>query len=119
MRDKAFVLMGSPGRLARRAGRPLDDLRREMNAANVLHKYHVRASTSTTTCTWWSATTPTPRPPRSRGPPRAVRDKLATDPVDLTIGPTDIKIVAADSHTLAPSLFVGDVRPLRPPCSRS
>ena len=29
--------------------------------------------------------------------------------MDLTIGLTDVKIVAADSHTLAPPLYVGDV----------
>ena len=39
----------------------------------------------------------------------AVRDKLAADPVDLTIGLTDVKIVAADSHTLAPPLYVSDI----------
>ena len=39
----------------------------------------------------------------------AVRDKLAADPVDLTIALTDVKIVAADSHTLAPPLFVSAI----------
>ena len=39
----------------------------------------------------------------------AVRDKLAADPVDLAIGLADVKIVAADSHTLAPPLYVGDI----------
>ena len=38
-----------------------------------------------------------------------MRDKLAADPADLAIGLSDIKIVAADSHTLAPPLYVGGV----------
>ena len=39
----------------------------------------------------------------------AVRDKLAADPADLAIGLSDVTIVAADSHTLAPPLYVSGV----------
>ena len=38
-----------------------------------------------------------------------MRDKLAADPADLAIGLSDVKIVAADSHTLAPPLYVSGV----------
>ena len=44
VQDHAFVLMGWPADSLAGAGRPLDELRREMNAANVRHKYHVRAT---------------------------------------------------------------------------
>ena len=40
---------------------------------------------------------------------QAVPDLLAADPADLPIGLPDVKIVAADSHMLAPQVFVGDV----------
>ena len=63
---------------------------------------------STTTCTSWWATTRRPAGAFARAT-AAVRDKLAADPVDLTIGLADIKIVAADSHTLAPPLYVGGI----------
>ena len=44
VQDKAFVLMGWPAASLTGAGRPLDELRREMNEANVRHKYHVHAT---------------------------------------------------------------------------
>ena len=112
VQGQAFVLMGWPAASLTGAGptqEPLDELRREMNEANVLHKYHVRATdvdndlylvvghhTGAAAGALARATA-------------AVRDKLAADPVDLAIGLTDVKIVAADSHTLAPPLFVGDI----------
>ena len=65
--------------------------------------------TSTTTCTWWWGTTPAPRPTALARATAAVRDKLAADPADLAIGLSDVKIVAADSHTLAPPLYVSGI----------
>ena len=44
VQDQAFVLMGWPAESLAGAGRPLDELRREMNAAGVRHRYHVRAT---------------------------------------------------------------------------
>ena len=44
VQGRAFVLVGWPTDSLAGAGRPLDDLRREMNAANVLHRYHVQAA---------------------------------------------------------------------------
>ena len=59
VQGEAFVLVGWPADSLAGAGRPLDELRREMNAAGVLHRYHARRRpTSTTTCTWWWGTTP-------------------------------------------------------------
>jgi len=110
VQDHAFVLMGWPTDSLAGAGRPLDELRREMNnAANVRHKYHVRATdvdNDLYLVVGHHAGAPAGALARATA---AVRDKLAADPVDLTIGLTDVKIVAADSHTLAPPLFVGDI----------
>ncbi|MGH3198093.1 MAG: hypothetical protein ACRDNT_19745 [Streptosporangiaceae bacterium] len=120
VQDQAFVLMGWPADSLAGAGRapkPLDELRREMNAACVRHRYHVRAADVDNDLHLVVG--------HHRGAPAgvlarvtaaalarataAVRDRLAADPVDLAIGLTDIKIVAADSHTLAPPLYVGDI----------
>ena len=109
VQDKAFVLAGWPADSLAGAGRPLDDLRREMNAANVMHRYHVRPAdvdNDLHLVVGHHAGAPAGALARATA---AVRDKLAADPVDLTIGLTDVKIVAADSHTLAPPLYVGDV----------
>ncbi len=109
VQDHAFVLMGWPADSLAGAGRPLDELRREMNAANVQHKYHARA-TDVDNDLYLVVGHHVGAPPGALArATAAVRDKLAADPVDLTIGLTDVKIVAADSHTLAPPLFVGDI----------
>ena len=109
VQDQAFVLMGWPAESLAGAGRPLDELRREMNAAGVRHRYHVHAADVDNDLHLVVG--------HHRGAPAdvlarataAVRAKLAAHPVDLAIGLTDIKIVAADSHTLAPPLYVGHV----------
>ena len=106
---QAFVLMGWPADSLAGAGRPLDDLRREMNAANVLHKYHARAADVDNDLYLVVGHHAGAPPGALAQATAAVRDKLAADPVDLTIGLTDVKIVAADSHTLAPPLFVSDI----------
>ena len=109
VQDNAFVLMGSPADSLAGAGRPLDELRREMNAANVRHRYHVHAmdvDNDLHLVVGHHAGAPPGALARATA---AVRDRLAADPVDLAIGLTDIKIVAADSHTLAPPLYVSDI----------
>ena len=112
VQDQAFVLVGWPAEsLAGADGtqKPLDELRREMNAAGVLHRYHVRAADVDNDLHLVVG--------HHRGAPAgalaraiaAVRDRLTADPVDLAIGLTDVKVVAADSHTLAPPLYVGGI----------
>jgi hypothetical protein len=109
VQGEAFVLVGWPADSLAGAGRPVDELRREMNAAGVLHRYHARPGdvdndlhlvvghhdgAPAAALAWATA---------------AVRDKLAADPADLTIGLSDVKIVAADSHTLAPPVYVSGI----------
>ena len=103
---------GMAGRLARRGRRsqePLDDLRREMNAAHVLHRYHVQAADVDNDLHLVVGHHAGAPPGALARATAAVRDKLAADPVDLAIGLADIKIVAADAHTLAPPQYVGDI----------
>jgi hypothetical protein len=112
VQGQAFVLVGWPADSLAEAAltrRPLDELRREMNAAGVLHRYHLRAADVDNDLHLVVG--------HHRGAPAgalarataAVRDQAAADPVDLAIGLTDIKVVAADSHTLAPPLYVGNI----------
>ena len=106
---EAFVLVGWPAESLAGAGRPLDELRREMNTAGLLHRYHVRAGdvdNDLHLVVGHHAGAPAGALARATA---AVRDRLAGDPADLAVGLTDVKIVAADSHTLAPPLYVGGI----------
>jgi hypothetical protein len=109
MQGEAFVLVGWPAESLAGAGRPLDDLRREMNAAGVLHRYHARpgdVDNDLHLVVGHHAGAPAGVLARATA---AVRDKLAADPADLAIGLSDVTVVAADSHTLAPPLYVSGV----------
>jgi hypothetical protein len=109
VQDEAFVLVGWPAESISGAGRPLDELRREMNAAGALHRYHARPAdvdNDLHLVVGHHAGAPAGALARATA---AVRDQLAADPADLAIGLSDVKIVAADSHTLAPPLYVSGV----------
>jgi len=112
VQGQAFVLVGWPADSqagADRTQEPLDDLRREMNAANVLHRYHAGATDVDNDLHLVVGHHAGAPPGALARATAAVRDRLSADPVDLAIGLADVKIVAADSHTLAPPLFVGDI----------
>jgi hypothetical protein len=109
VQGEAFVLMGWPTDSLSGAAQPLDELRREMNAAGVLHRYHARADdvdNDMHLVVGHHAGAPAGALARATA---AVRDKLAADPADLAITLSDVKIVAADSRTLAPPLYVSGV----------
>ena len=109
VQGEAFVLVGWPADSIFGAGRPLDELRREMNAAGALHRYHARPAdvdNDLHLVVGHHAGAPAGALARATA---AVRDQLAADPADLAIGLSDVKIVAADSHTLAPPLYVSGV----------
>jgi hypothetical protein len=112
VQGEAFVLVGWPAdSLAgfAEAALPLDELRREMNAAGVLHRYHARpADIDNDLHLVVGHQTGAPAGALARAA-AAVRDKLAADPADLAIGLSDVTIVAADSPTLAPPLYVSRV----------
>jgi len=109
VQGEAFVLVGWPAESLVGAGRPLDDLRREMNAAGVLHRYHARpgdVDNDLHLVVGHQAGAPAAALARATA---AVRDKLAADPADLAIALSDVTIVAADSHTLAPPVYVSGI----------
>jgi len=106
---RAFVLVGWPVESFGGPARPLDELRREMNGAGLLHRYQPLATDRDNDlhlvvghCLDASA----------EAVKRAVgtmREWLAAHPVELEIGLGDVKIVAAGSHTLAPPLYVSGI----------
>ena len=109
VQDRAFVLVGWPAASIAGDGRPLDDLRREMNAAGLLHRYHASpgdVDNDLHMVVGHHAGAPAAALGRAAA---AVRDMLAAEPADLAIGMADVKVVAADSHTLAPPLFVSGI----------
>ena len=109
VQGEAFVLVGWPADSLAGAGRPVDELRREMNAAGVLHRYHAKPAdvdNDLHLVVGHQAGAPAAALARVTA---AVRDKLAADPADLAIALSDVTIVAADSHTLAPPVYVSGI----------
>jgi hypothetical protein len=109
VQDRAFVLVGWPAASIAGDGRPLDELRREMNGAGLLHRYHARpgdVDNDLHMVVGHHAGAPAAALDRAAA---AVRELLAGAPADLAIGRADVKIVAADSHTMAPPLFVSGI----------
>jgi hypothetical protein len=109
VQGNAFVLIGWPVAAVTGGGQPLDELRRDMNAAGVLHRYHRRGSDVDDDfylVVGHHDGAPAGALERAVA---AVRGKLAAEPLDLAISLGDVTIVAADSHTLAPPVFTGAI----------
>jgi hypothetical protein len=106
----AFVLVGWPTE----PGLPLHRLRRDLNAAGLLHRYHARDDDIDGDL---HLVVGHHRGPGPGGPGpgplhdavTAVRDALAARPVEFGIAIGDVKVVAADSHTLTPPLYVSPI----------
>jgi hypothetical protein len=102
----AFVLVGWPadGHL------PLHRLRRDLNAAGLLHRYHARDDDidGDLHLVIGHGGSAGPAAPLANAV-SAVRERLALHPVEFDISIDDVKVVAADSHTLAPPLFAGAI----------
>jgi hypothetical protein len=107
--DGAFVLVGWPVGTVMNgiSRRPLDELRRKMNDANILHWYH-RSSIDIDNDfhlvighyngVWRHETT------EAVG---AVRMYLAQHPIQIDVGVDQIAIIATNSPTLVPAQFIG------------
>jgi hypothetical protein len=109
VQDRAFVLVGWPAATIAGNGQPLDELRREMNTAGLLHRYHARpgdVDNDLHMVVGHHAGAPAAALDRAAA---AVRDMLAGEPADVAIGLPDVTIVAADSHTMAPPLYVSGI----------
>lgn len=109
VQGNAFVLVGWPVAALAGDGRPLEELRREMTAANVLHHYH-RTEGDADDDFHLVAGHHAGAPPEAIGAAvAAVRGKLAVGPIEIDAGIADVRIVASDSPTLAPARFAGRI----------
>ena len=109
VQDRAFVLVGWPAASIAGHGQPLDELRRELNTAGLLHRYHAHpgdVDNDLHMVVGHHAGAPAAALDRAAA---AVRDMLAGQLADLAIGRPDVMIVAADSHTMAPPLYVSGI----------
>ena len=108
-RNGALVLMGWPVSTLTSNGaqRPLDELRRDMNDANVLHRYHAAAADVDNdfylVLGHYSKTAESALAETER----IVRRDLQRHHVDVQVGLEQVRVVAADSPTLAPARFAG------------
>jgi hypothetical protein len=109
VQGNALVLMGWPADTVKNGdtARPLDDLRRALNGAGFLHRYH-KAPDAVDNDFYMVVghhrDAPDTALQRVAG---LVRAYLADHPVDVTVGAAQIRIIAADTTTLDPATFVG------------
>jgi hypothetical protein len=106
VQDGAFVLVGWPAAALAGNGRPLDELRRGMNAAGVFHRYHdgeTDIDDDFHLVLGHHDGAPARRLERAV---QAVREHLAGHPVEFDIGLGQAAIVAARTPTLRPARFV-------------
>jgi hypothetical protein len=105
----ALVLMGWPIETVKNGDttRPLDDLRRALNEAGFLHRYH-RTPDDVDNDFYLVVGHHYKAPEEAlRRTVELARVYLADHPVDVPVGTAQIRIVAADTATLARPSFVG------------
>ncbi|MEP7023171.1 MAG: hypothetical protein ABJB47_05040 [Actinomycetota bacterium] len=111
----AFVLMGWPAATVADglASQPLDDLRRSMNEANVLHWHHEGPADIDNDFHLVVGHHQEIPPDETAEAAAAVRGYLAGHPVQVDVGEHDLVVIASESLTLDPAQFVGQL-PLDP-----
>jgi len=107
--DNAFVLLGWPADTVASgiAQKPLDDLRREMNDAHIVHWYHKSFTDIDNDFHLVVGHHNGVSPDETAEAVHAVRTYLAQHPVQITVGAGQMAIIAAYSPTLAPAQFIG------------
>lgn len=115
VQGNAFVLMGWPAVSLSGPGpavlaRPLDELRREVNAAGVLHRYHFGYEDVDNDLHMVVGHTDGDADPAgTRAAAAAVRTWLADNPAEAAIALDDVTVVASDSRTMTPPLYVSAI----------
>ena len=106
---QALVLVGWPlATIARGlSAKPLDDLRRHMNDANILHRYHKSPADIDNDFHLVIGHHDHAPPDQASAAVTAVRQYLAEHPAEVDVGLGDVAVIASDSTTLAPARFIG------------
>jgi hypothetical protein len=109
LQGDAFVLVGWPVSTVENgiAHQPLDDLRRAMNEANILHLYHDSLADADNDFHLVIGHHNGVPGQEAAEAVHAVRAYLARHPVQLEVGVDQVAIVASNSPGLAPAEFVG------------
>lgn len=109
VQGNAFVLMGWPEPAVPdgNSARPLDELRRAMNEANIQHWYHESAADVDNDFHLVVGHHDGVPEHEAKDAVRGVRAYLAQHPVQVEVGADQMTIIAADSPTLAPAQFIG------------
>ena len=115
MQGDAFVLMGWPVSTVTNGipQRSLDELRRKMNDANILHWYHESSADVDNDFHLVIGHHNGVSYQETTEAVHAVRAYLVQHPVEIEVGVDQIAVIAADSPTLAPAHFIGRL-PLDP-----
>ena len=101
----AFVLLGWPTS----PGLPLNTLRRNLNAAGILHRYHQGPEDidgDMHIVLGHHSGVPTEALDQAV---HAIRDMLAASPITFDIAVSDVRVIAADSPTLVPVLLADPI----------
>jgi hypothetical protein len=103
----ALVMIGWPEAALESAGRtrPLDDLRRDMAAAGVLHRYHRTQADVDDDFHLVVGHYAGAGPDQVTAAVSSVRAHLAGHPVDVQVGLDQVRIIASDTPTLASLRF--------------
>jgi hypothetical protein len=104
----AFVLMGWPVATIAQgiSARPLDQLRRTMNEANIGHWYHDSPTDIDNDFHLVVGHHDGVSPDEAAAAVDAVRTYLSQHPAQIDVGVDQVSIIAADSPTLAPAQFI-------------
>ena len=107
--DGSLVLMGWPEATVMNgiSQKPLDDLRRQMNEANILHWYHQSWSDVDNDFHLVIGRYNAVSQHKANEAVRDVSLLLSEQPTGIEVGINEIAIIAADSPTLAPARFIG------------
>ncbi|HEX3921974.1 MAG TPA: hypothetical protein VHY31_06790 [Streptosporangiaceae bacterium] len=111
VQGNAFVLLGWPLStvVSGISKKPLDDLRREMGEANILHWYHESPTDIDNDFHMVVGHHAEVAPDRTVAAVEVVREHLSDHPTDIAVGSQQVTIIASDSPTLAPALFAGQI----------
>lgn len=111
VQGQAFVLVGWP--VATIAGgscvRPLDDLRRSMKDANIMHWYHESPTGIDNDFHLVVGHHDDAAPAEISAAGAAVREYLAEHPAEVDVSIDDVAVIASDSPTLVPAKFIGRI----------
>ena len=107
----SLVLVGWPVATIQRglAEAPLNDLRRAMNEAGIIHLYHESTTDIDNDLHMVVGNYDNVAPETMSVAVDEVRSHLAEHPVDFEMGIKQVTIIAADSPTLAPPIFQGHI----------